>query len=170
MPESVGALASHMPESPREVLSVRVDPRLDAEAAMPLTRQGVHAGYVDVRPGGPSAFRPVVDVPAAPYDLEDVDLGADLLDVAPREALVRISDAGRSPLTLEEGVAVLLAHPGILRERNCYQMLGSRAGDKRIPSLWVTRDGRPRLGWCWEGAPHTWLGAASCAGRSPRTV
>ena len=85
--------------------------------------------------------------------------------MAPRDALAAILDAGRSPLTLEEGVAVLLAHPGILRERNCYQMLGSRAGDKRIPSLWVTKDGRPRLGWCWEGTPHTWLGAASCARR-----
>ncbi|MGQ0669203.1 MAG: DUF5701 family protein [Actinomycetota bacterium] len=20
----------------------------------------------------------------------------------------------------------------------------------------------PRLGWCWAGNPHTWLGSASC--------
>jgi hypothetical protein len=145
--------------------TVRLDPSLDAEATMPRTRQGEDPGYVDMRPVRPSAFRPVVDVPSSPYDLEGVDLGADLLNVAPRDALSAILDAGRSPLTLEEGVAVLLAHPGILRERNCYQMLGSRAGDKRIPSLWVTKDGRPRLGWCWEGTPHTWLGAASCAAR-----
>ena len=164
MPANVPGLTFHMPTL-ATLSPVRVDPSLDAEAAMPLTRQGTHAGYVDVRPGGPSAFRPVVDVPAGPYDLEGIDLGADLLNVAPRDALAAILDAGRSPLTLEEGVAVLLAHPGILRERNCYQMLGSRAGDKRIPSLWVTKDGRPRLGWCWEGTPHTWLGAASCAAR-----
>lgn len=156
-----------MPESLTRLLSVRVDPLLDAGAVMPQTRQGADPGYVDMRPGGPSSFRPVVDVPSASYVLEGVDLGADLLNVAPRDALLRILDAGRSPLTLEEGVAVLLAHPGILRERNCYQMLGSRAGDKRIPSLWVTKDGRPRLGWCWEGAPHTWLGAASCTARTP---
>ncbi|WP_422678000.1 DUF5701 family protein [Blastococcus brunescens] len=24
---------------------------------------------------------------------------------------------------------------------------------------------RPRLGWCYQGAPHSWLGTASCAGR-----
>jgi hypothetical protein len=142
-----------------------VDPRLDAEAAMPRTRQGEHPGYVDMRPVGPSSFHPVIDVPPAPYVLEGIDLGPDLLNVAPRDALIRILEAGRSPLTLEEGVAILLAHPGILRERNCYQMLGSRAGDKRIPSLWVTKEGRPRLGWCWEGTPHTWLGAASCTAR-----
>jgi hypothetical protein len=155
-----------MPDTVPPVLSVLVDPRLDAEKAMPLARQGTHAGYVDMRPVRPSAFRPVVDVPAEAYVLEGIDLGADLLDVPPRDALIRIIDAGRSPLTLEEGVAILLAHPGILRERNCYQMLGSRAGDKRIPSLWVTKDGRPRLGWCWEGTPHTWLGAASCTART----
>lgn len=148
------------------MLTVSVDPHLDAEEAMGRTRQGAHAGYVDMRPVGPSSFRPVVDVPATPYLLEGVDLGQDLLDVAPQDALLRILAAGRSPLTLQEGVAVLLAHPGILRERNCYQMLGSRAGDKRIPSLWVTKAGRPRLGWCWEGTPHTWLGAASCAART----
>ena len=133
---------------------------------MARTRQGHHTGYVDMRPLQPSSFRPIVDVPAKPYVVEGIHLGADLLDVAPRDALLRIVAAGRSPLTLEEGVAVLLAHPGLLREQNCYQMLGSRAGDKRIPSLWVTKDGRPRLGWCWEGTPHTWLGAASCAART----
>jgi hypothetical protein len=164
MPEGIPSFSLHMPLT-EPLLSIRVDPLLDAEAAMPHTRQGQHPGYVDMRPVLPSSFRPVADVPSEPYDLEGVDLGADLLDVAPRDALSTILEAGRSPLTLEEGVAVLLAHPGILRERNCYQMLGSRAGDKRIASLWVTRDGRPRLGWCWEGTPHTWLGAASCAAR-----
>jgi hypothetical protein len=162
---TAASLPSHVPGIPSQSMSVRVDPHLDAEAAMTDTRQGVHPGYVDMRPVRPSSFRPVVDVPSSPYVLDGIDLGGDLLDVAPREALVRILDAGRSPLTLEEGVSVLLAHPGILRERNCYQMLGSRAGDKRIPSLWVTKAGRPRLGWCWEGTPHTWLGAASCAAR-----
>ncbi len=165
MPATASSLALHMPDLPDPFPAVHVDPSLDAEAAMPHTRQGEHPGYVDMRPVHPSAFRPVVALPQAPYDLEGVELGADLLNVAPRDALAAILEAGRSPLTLEEGVAVLLAHPGILRERNCYQMLGSRAGDKRIPSLWVTKDGRPRLGWCWEGTPHTWLGAASCAGR-----
>ena len=165
MPGELPAFSLHMPQIP-SLQDVRVDPLLDVEAVMPQARQGARRGYVDMRPLRPSSFRPVVDVPSAPYRLEGVDLGADLLDVAPRDALTRILASGRSPLTLEEGVALLLASPGVLRERNCYQMLGSRAGDKRIPSLWVTKDGRPRLGWCWEGNPHTWLGAASCSARS----
>ena len=71
---------------------------------------------------------------------------------------------GRSPLTLEEGLAVVTHHPGILREQTCFEMLGSRCGDKRVTGLWVSAK-RPRLGWCWGGNPHTWLGMASCAGR-----
>lgn len=145
-------------------VAVRRD--VDAVEAMAATRQGVHAGYVDMRPLQPVDFRPTVALPAGDYTLRDVDLGRDLLNVAPEDAEVAILSSGRLPLTLEEGVAVLLAHPGILREANCFQMLASSAGDRRVASLWVTREGRPRLGWCWRGTPHSWLGAASCASRT----
>jgi hypothetical protein len=113
-----------------------------------------------------AAFRPLpeLDVPTGPYLLLDVDTGADTLGVPPGEVLPRISGAGRTPLTIAEGLALLVTEPGILRSRNCFSVLGSRAGDKRVPALWVSNR-RPRLGWCWQGAPHTWLGSASCAGR-----
>ncbi|MGH3368551.1 MAG: DUF5701 family protein [Nocardioidaceae bacterium] len=38
------------------------------------------------------------------------------------------------------------------------------AGNRRLPSFWVSR-GAPRLGWCWAGTPHTWLGASSASAR-----
>ena len=75
-----------------------------------------------------------------------------------------LTATGRSPLTVAEGLAVLVSDPGVLRSRDCFSLLGSRAGDKRVPALWVSGR-RPRLGWCWAGAPHTWLGSASCGGR-----
>jgi Family of unknown function (DUF5701) len=84
--------------------------------------------------------------------------------VTPDDALPRIAAAGRSPLTIEEGIAVLTHHPGILRSRNAFSLPGSRRGDKRVPALWTSK-GRPRLGWCWAGNPHTWLGSASCGSR-----
>lgn len=140
-------------------------PGVDVERAMPLTRQGAKAGYVDMRPVGPDGFEPVVEVPDDPYLLLDVDAGRETLGLSPRDAATHIAAAGRSPLTLAEGVALLVLHPGLLRERTCFQMLGSRRDDKRIASLWVTKQGTPRLGWCYEGVPHTWLGSASCAAR-----
>jgi hypothetical protein len=123
-------------------------------------------GFTTMAADDLARFRPLPElpVPAGPYLLLDVDTGADTLDVPPVAALPRISDAGRSPLTVAEGLALLVTEPGVLRSRNCFSLLGSRAGDKRVPALWVSNR-RPRLGWCYQGAPHTWLGSASCGDR-----
>jgi hypothetical protein len=124
------------------------------------------AGFTTMGDDDLARFRPLpeLDIPTGPYLLLDVDPGADTLNVPPAEVLPRITAAGRSPLTIAEGLAVLVSDPGVLRGRNCFSLLGSRAGDKRVPALWVSAR-RPRLGWCYQGAPHTWLGSASCAGR-----
>jgi hypothetical protein len=113
-----------------------------------------------------AGFRPLpeLDVPGSPYLLVDVDTGGGTLNLSPAKALPRIVRAGRSPLTVAEGLAVLVSDPGVLRSRNCFSLLGSRAGDKRVPALWVS-ERRPRLGWCYQGVPHTWLGSASCGAR-----
>jgi hypothetical protein len=138
-------------------------PVRDVLAAIPGVG-GAGFSTMDVDDVARFAPLPELDIPATPYLLLDVDTGADTLNLPPADALPRIADAGRTPLTVAEGLAVLASDPGILRARNCFSLLGSRAGDKRVPALWVS-DRRPRLGWCYQGAPHTWLGSASCAGR-----
>jgi hypothetical protein len=125
-------------------------------------------GFVDMHPTVPADYAPIaeLEIPdASSYVLHDVELGAEFFDVTPDAALVRILERGRSPLTIEEGVSVLLQRPGALKEENAFSLLGSRRGDRRVPALWLS-GGRPRLGWCWAGAPHSWLGAASCSGRA----
>jgi hypothetical protein len=124
------------------------------------------AGFTTMEDDDVARFRPLpeLDVPTAPYLLLDVDTGADTLGQRPAEVLPQLVARGRSPLTIAEGLAVLVSDPGLLKSRNAFSLLGSRAGDKRVPALW-TSDRRPRLGWCYQGAPHTWLGSASCAGR-----
>jgi hypothetical protein len=114
-----------------------------------------------------AGFAPIegVDVPDSPvYLLRDVDTGAETLGVPPNDALPTIVAAGRTPLTIDEGVALVTQHPEVFSTRNAFQALGSRAANKRVPSFWMSK-GAPRLGWCWAGNPHTWLGAASAAGR-----
>ena len=111
-------------------------------------------------------YRPIegVEVPDAPaYLLTDVSTGPETLGVRPADALPMIRAAGRTPLTVDEGVALVTQLPSSLTELNAFQAVGSRAGNKRIPSFWMSK-GAPRLGWCWDGNPHTWLGSAS-AGR-----
>ena len=98
------------------------------------------------------------------YLLLDVERGAEYLNVTPDDALEALVGRGRSPLTIGEGVALLTHFPEFLQPNNCFSMLASRAGDKRVPALWLSEK-RPKLGWCWAGNPHTWLGSASVAGR-----
>jgi hypothetical protein len=93
-----------------------------------------------------------------------IDTGSETLNVAPGAALTLIRAKGRSPQTIEEGIAMLTHHPDVLRSKNAFSLLWSRRGDKRFPALWTSK-GSPRVGWCWAGNPHTWLGSASCAAR-----
>ena len=112
-------------------------------------------------------FRPIegVAVPAAPvYLLLDVSTGPETLNVRPEDALPTILAAGRTPLTVDEGVALVTQLPDVFVTRNAFQALGSRDGSRRVPSFWMSK-GAPRLGWCWAGNPHTWLGAASARER-----
>ena len=127
------------------------------------------AGFTDMGAELPD-YRPVegLELPADPvYLLLDVDTGGDTLNVCPNDALPRIRDAGRSPVTIDEGVALVTHFPEVFADRNAFQALGSRARNKRVPSFWISK-GAPRLGWCWAGNPHTWLGAASAGGRQGR--
>lgn len=106
-----------------------------------------------------------IDVPASDvYLLVDIDTGRETLNIRPNDALPRILASGRTPLTTDEGVALVTQFPTIFNEHNAFQALGSRTDNKRIPSFWISK-GAPRLGWCWAGNPHTWLGAGSAATR-----
>jgi hypothetical protein len=98
------------------------------------------------------------------YLVADIDTGEATLNVTPDQAIKTIIQEDRSPLTIDEGVALITHYPDILRTRNCFSILGSRCGDRRVPAMWIS-GGSPRLGWCWAGNPHTWLGSASCGDR-----
>jgi Family of unknown function (DUF5701) len=123
-------------------------------------------GFTTMAADDLAGFRPTQDVkvPDAAYLLVDPDTGRDWLDVPPADVLLPMLASGRTPLTLDEGLAMLLQDGGLLRSATCFSMLASRCGDKRVPALWVSKN-RPRLGWCWNGAPHSWLGSASAAAR-----
>jgi hypothetical protein len=101
---------------------------------------------------------------------------------SPDEALPAIAATGRTPLTLGEGICWLLQEPGVLQRTHCFMTIGSRRrrpggrGDARTPAIWISngtgrdgpdRRGAPKIGWCWAGNRHSWLGFASAAGRTP---
>ena len=140
-----------------------------AEKTLPLVVRDGRPAIERLFPRTPDFFRPIPSL-ALPsghaYLLLDVDRGNSSLNAVPKEAQERIATEGRTPLTLEEGIALLTQYPEFLQPNRCFMMLGSRGDDKRVPALWLSNK-QPKLGWCWEGNPHTWLGFATCGGRSP---
>ncbi|HUR74862.1 MAG TPA: DUF5701 family protein [Sporichthya sp.] len=151
--------------------------RVDVAAALTTVVLAGKPGFVSADLADLERFVPIdgLDVPATPYLLVGVQRGEEYLNWSPDEALPAIQDRGRTPLTVAEGVALLIQRPDLLEPNKCFMLLGSRCGDRRVPALWISggsgKDGRERrgaakLGWCWAGNRHTWLGHASAATRS----
>lgn len=171
--ERVGALAALEAAPPEAripfVIVIKSD-LVAPEAAMPRVEVRGAKGAVNMRPVEPKSFRPIegLQIPdGLAYLLADIATGQATLNVRPADALTILINAARSPLTIDEGVALVTHFPEVLTDKacyNCFSMLGSRRGDQRVPALWISY-GKPRLGWCWDGNPHSWLGSASCGSR-----
>lgn len=143
----------------REVLPVSL--------AVPHLRLGKQEGFLSADTADIDTFSPIeqVSIPERPvYAVIDIDRGAATRNWTPDEAMAQFAKDNRSPLTVEEGTAFLLHYPKSLEKNNCFQMPGSRCGDRRVPGLWISNR-KPKLGFCWAGNRHTWLGIASCATR-----
>ena len=162
-----------------------VSPELaPASALAPLMERAGRPGFVVADMTDVDAFAPVepVVLPEGPvYAVTGLDRGDAMANWSPDEALPAITAAGRTPLTLTEGIGWLLQCPDVLVRNACFMTIGSRLRradgrlDTRTPALWISngtgRDGRerrnaPKVGWCWAGNRHTWLGIASAQGRA----
>ncbi|MER6165928.1 DUF5701 family protein [Streptomyces violaceorubidus] len=142
------------------------------ERTLPLTtlHGGRLPGFVDrtFEPGSLERF--VATGPTRPpgaggvHLLFDVERGEEFCGVVPGDAMATVAERGRTLLTIEEGVALLTLVPETLVKSKCFSLGGSRCGDRRVPALWISKRA-PKLGWCWEGNPHTWLGMASAGAR-----
>lgn len=169
-----------------EAAVVAVHPSLVPPSQLaPLLRREDKAGFVVVDMPDLDEFATIADVeiPERPlYLLHGIDRGDDLRNWSPHEAYLEFQQRGTSPLTISEGISWLLTAPEQLEPNHCFMTIASRkikdakgALDARTPAVWISggtgRDGSankdaPKVGWCWAGNRHTWLGFASVAGRS----
>ncbi|MGI5164514.1 DUF5701 family protein [Spirillospora sp. CA-253888] len=118
--------------------------------------------------GDIATFVPIkeVEIPdARAYLLFDVERGEEFCGAIPNEAMAVIASRERTLLTMEEGIALATHFPETLAKNKCFSLGGSRNGDRRVPALWISQNA-PKLGWCWAGNPHTWLGMASAGDRA----
>jgi len=161
--------------------------RAPASALASLLEHGGKRGFIVLDMSDVDDFFPIeqVTLPPGPvYLVDGLDRGDHMANWSPDEALPAIAAAQRTPLTLSEGIHWLLQQPEALERGHCFMTIGSRLRrpngslDARTPALWISngtgRDGRdnrnaPKLGWCWAGNRHTWLGFASASTRVPAT-
>ena len=120
--------------------------------------------------GDLAGYHPVADCtpPGAAYLLVGVERGEEFCNVRPEDASKEVRSRGRSQLTIDEGIALVTQVPQLLEKNKCFMLAGSRrsgiAGDRRVPAMWIS-ERAPKLGWCWDGNPHPWLGMASAVRR-----
>lgn len=153
-------------------VAVITDALIDPAARVPGLRleNSTRAGILDRNHGdeGLAPYKPMpgLELPDQQvYLLVDVERGDEFRNVAPRDALPVIAERGRTPLTIAEGLSIQAAYPEFMFKNHCYMLAGSSRGDKRVPALWISNKS-PKLGWCFQGVPHTWLGVGSAASRA----
>ncbi|MEU9999872.1 DUF5701 family protein [Streptomyces sp. NPDC050848] len=164
------------------LLAVHPD-RAPASALAPLLRRADKPGFVVVDMPDVDDFAPYdIELPDAPlYLVAGIDRGDHMSNWSPEEALPALTKEERTPLLLSEGIHWVLQEPEALERNRCFMTIGSRLRkangslDARTPAIWISngtgRDGRerrdaPKVGWCWWGNRHTWLGFGSTTGRS----
>jgi hypothetical protein len=166
-------LAPSAPDAAGRVPFVLVVTRklVDPYATVPLLRLagGDRPGVVDRNhaDGDLVTYHPLPElgVPdAGAYLLLDVERGEEFCGVRPEDALPVISGRGRTPLTIDEGIALVTQVPQLLEKNRCFMLSGSRRQDRRVPAMWIS-ERAPKLGWCWDGNPHSWLGVVSARAR-----
>jgi hypothetical protein len=125
------------------------------------------AGFTTMPPRDIISFLPQdgFEPPEGPFYLViEPHTGTAYVNREPDVARKLIDSDDRLPLTLEEGLAIATQHPEWLREKNGFNLLGSRSADGRVPSIWMSQNA-PRLGSVWPNSKHTWLGNAYCLAR-----
>jgi len=139
---------------------------VSSDQAMGIVEKDGKQGITKLFPHEPTDFNTIaeVEIPASSmYLLIDIDRGKENINLPPNKAMDLIKESGRSPLTIDEGIAIVTHYPEYLIQNNCFSLLASRhTGDQRVPAIWINGQKQPNLGWCWDGNPHTWLGSASC--------
>ncbi len=102
---------------------------IDSEKTMSLVERDGKKGVTILRPHTSQNFRTIkeVNIPNKKvYLLVDIDRGKENSNLPPNEAMKLIKNANRSPLTIDEGIAIVTQFPEFLMKNHCFSLLASR--------------------------------------------
>ena len=109
--------------------------RAPASKLAPLLEHGGKRGFVVADMSDADEFAPIesVELPAGPvYVTVDPDRGDHMANCSPDEALPAIIAAGRTPLTLGEGIHWLLQQPEVLERNHCFMVEGTKLNEAKL--------------------------------------
>ena len=78
--------------------------------------------------GDLAGYHPIegCEPPGAAYLLVGVERGEEFCNVRPEDATRTIRGRGRTPLTIDEGIALVTQLPKVLEKNKCFMLAGSR--------------------------------------------
>ena len=136
------------------------------EKEMPLIELEGKKGYTTMSSDTIKGFKPIdgVKIPnGRAYLAVDIETGKTTLGKTPDEAIKKIKAEDRSPLTLDETVALITHHPEIFKDHSVWAS-GSRHGDDGVAFVWLY-EGEPGLVWSYSVCSDSKWGSASCGSR-----
>ncbi len=103
-----------------------------------------------------------IQTPEKPYYIYDVEDGKEYLGISPKDSEKKIAKDSRSPLTVQEGIALALHVPVL--QGHFLDCTGSRYRGN-VPGVGLFGGGVPGLGWGNLGGSSGRWGSPSCRSR-----
>lgn len=118
------------------------------EKAMQLVELKDKKGFTAMEVDDIKKFKPieVIELPKEiAYLVVEIDTGKGTLNITPDEAMKLIKKENRARLSIDEGIALTTHYPEVSKKNNGFSLLGSRCGDRRVNTLWIS-GGKSKLG------------------------
>ncbi|MFH2013527.1 MAG: DUF5701 family protein, partial [Patescibacteria group bacterium] len=137
------------------------------ENQIPLMEVDDKKGYTPLDSDDLSKLEPIegVKIPKSlAYLIVDIKDGRDIKNICPDDAIKQFEKQNRTGLTTEEGIALIVQYPEILKD-HYIDLSGSRYhAFSRVPNLELSED-EPELHWRHSDHADSKWGSASCGSR-----
>lgn len=159
------SLRAHIPEDGKRFLMIPPKPQIaNRQALDALIVKVTYRDKKGVNYLNPQYLADEVMVPSSAYIMTEVDDGRSMLNIAPRDARIRLTEQNRSPFTWWEGYCLYLTFGFAVLGHHNVHCSGSRYGSEFMPYFYLYGDW-PGFNDGWVDFPRPDWGSASCGSR-----